>query len=52
MFERIENIQHVMLNGKKRTVFDLYKHNVFCGKQSIRGWYKKPATVLSHWHNS
>ena len=52
MFERVENVQHVVLNGKKRTVFDLYKAQFFCGKQSIRGWYKKPATILKHWHNS
>ena len=52
MIERITNIQHVTMNGKKRTVFDLYKHDVFCGKHSIRGWYKKPATILKYWHNS
>jgi len=52
MFERIENIQHVVLNGKKRTVFDFYKHDTCCGKHSIVGWYKKPSTILKHWHNS
>lgn len=50
--ERVEGIQHVVLNGKKRTVFDLYKHNVFCGKHSAKGWYKKPSTILKHWQQS
>jgi hypothetical protein len=50
--ERIEQVQHVFVNGKKRTIFSLYRFNVFCGKQSIKGWYKKERTILKHWHES
>lgn len=46
---KIENIQHVYLNGKKATVFNVYslKNGAWYLNYSdfIFGWYKKESTI-------
>ena len=48
---KITNIQHVYLNGKKVTLFNVYQllNNtwVFDYKSSIKGWYKRNKTIAT-----
>lgn len=47
---RIENIQHVYLNGKEKTLFDVYTQHetnsfVFSGQYSLDGTVKRESTI-------
>jgi len=48
---KIENVQKVYLNGKKATIFSVYRlvgdSWVFNGKESISGHYSRESTILS-----
>lgn len=51
---RIENIQHVYLNGKEKTLFSVYvkhytidggEHFVFSGQYDLNGTIKRESTI-------
>ena len=48
---KITNVQHVHLNNKKVTLFDVYqlidKTWIFDYNSSIRGWYKRNKTIAT-----
>ena len=48
---KLMNVQHIYLNGKKATIFDMYslKDNtwIFDYNDCIVGWYKRENTILS-----
>ena len=52
---RIENIQHIRLNGREVTLFNVYRkhytedgneHFVFSGQDSLNGAIKRESTII------
>ena len=51
----VSNIQHMHVNGKESTIFDVYRKHwnkydeevwVFAGREALRGTIKRESTIL------
>lgn len=62
MVKDVRNIQHVVLNGIKTTIFEVWEYKysngnsdnnhafwLFSYKSSIKGWYKRKNTIIKHY---